>query len=284
MGLSVNLKEGRVANRKQIVGLWLKLWPFTHLVKRMSGHTPFRQLFRPLLNKRIFQVTFIPVNEEVGSPENVMLPSQLLAELVKASSHRFIYDGCICRQQEKCEKYPRDMGCLFLGEAAARLHPSLGHRAGVEECLEHIEKLSAMGLPGMIGRLWMDATALGVLHDFGRFLVVCFCCDCCCVVRTDLKRSSPYLKGAIRKLESVKVEVTEACKGCGTCVDNCFVGAISMRDGKAFIAQDQCKACGRCSSLCPNKAIEVDFDRRDKVVAELFERVKTAIPLQSDRE
>jgi ferredoxin len=268
-----------MGNKKRVVQLWLSLWPLTHFVKRISSYTPFRQLFSPLLKERLFDVTFIPINEDIPPPENVMLPRQVLRELVKASSHRFIYDGCICRKEEECENYPRDLGCLFLGEAAAHLHPSLGHRAGIEESLEHIEKMAEAGLTGMIGRIWMDATVLGVLRNFGRFLVVCFCCDCCCVVRTDLRKASPELKAGIKRLQAVRVSITDKCRGCGTCASNCFVAAINLRDGRAVIDQAACKACGRCSSLCPQEAIEVDFDREGQLMRELFSRVESAIAI-----
>ncbi|OFW55406.1 MAG: hypothetical protein A2W01_06655 [Candidatus Solincola sediminis] len=266
-----------MGNSKRIVNLWLKLWPLSHPVKKISSYPPFKQLFRPFLKQRVFELTFIPINEEIPAPENSILPRQVLQELVKASSHRFIYNGCICRQEEECQNYPRDMGCIFLGEAAAHLHPSLGHRAGIEECLEHVEKMSEMGLTGMIGRLWMDATVLGVLRNFGRFLVVCFCCDCCCIVRTNLRKASPDLKANIKRLQAVRVSVTDKCKGCGTCAENCFVAAIRIEDHRAVIDQMECKACGRCSVLCPQGAIELNFDREDEIMRELFNRVGSSI-------
>jgi ferredoxin len=266
-----------MGNKKRVVNWWLSLWPVAHLLKRISDYPPFRQLTRPVLARRIFDVTFVPINEEIPTPEESFLPYEVLAELVKASSHRFIYNGCICRQKEGCKNYPQDLGCIFLGEAAAYLDPSMGHRAGVEECLEHIEKMSETGLTGMIGRLWMDATALGVLRKFGDFLVVCFCCDCCCIVRTDMRNASPYLKRGIRKLESVRISVSDACKGCGTCEKNCFISAVKVKDGRAVIDQSLCKACGRCSIQCPQDAISVEFDRKDELVAELFERVGAVI-------
>lgn len=262
---------------KRVVNLFLSLWPFTHLVKKLSPYPPFRQLFAPLLRENLFQVTFIPVAEEVPTPQNTVIPRQVLAELIRASSHRFIHNGCICRNQEGCENYPRDLGCIFLGEAAAHLHPSIGHRASVEECLEHVEKGSEAGLVGMIGRIWFDATTLGVLHDFKNFVVVCFCCDCCCLVRAGLRKAGPEFKGAIKRLEAVRVEVTDACVGCGTCVASCFVGAASLRGGRSHIDRDACKACGRCAQLCPNGAITVEFDEQDAVFQELLSRVRSVI-------
>ncbi|MDI6874758.1 DUF362 domain-containing protein [Candidatus Solincola sp.] len=261
---------------KRVVKGFLSLWPFTHLVKKLSPYLPFRRLFAPLVDERVLQVTFLPVAEEIPSPENTVLPRQALAELIRASSYRFIHDGCICRNREGCRRYPRDIGCIFLGEAAAHLHPSLGHRASVEECLNHVDKAARAGLTGMVGRIWFDAASLGVLRNFRRFLVVCFCCDCCCLVRTDMRGAAPEFKGAIRRLDSVRVRVGDLCAGCGTCVEACFVGAVELRGGRAFIDPERCKGCGRCSLLCPNRAIEVEFDPQDALFRELLRRAGAA--------
>lgn len=48
----------------------------------------------------------------------------------------------------------------------------------------------------------------------------------------------------------------EICIGCGTCVENCPVCAISMVDGKAEINEDICVHCGTCAGVCPVNAIE----------------------------
>lgn len=223
------------------------------------------------------QVTFIPVAEDVPPPQSTVLPRQAVAELIRESSHRFIYHGCICRQQEGCRNYPRDLGCIFLGRAASRMHPSLGHPASVEECLEHLERASREGLTGMVGHIWFDALALGLLRHFGDFLVLCFCCDCCCLARTDMRRAGEEFKRAIRRLEAVRVRVTDRCRGCGTCAENCFVGAISLHRGRARIDELACKGCARCSQLCPNGAIEVGFDREDAFFQGLVSRVRPAL-------
>ncbi len=262
---------------RRVVKMFLSLWPFTHTVKKLSAYTPFRQLFAPLVKDGIFDVTFIPVYEDIPSPENMALPREVIAELIRASSHRFIHNGCICRNQEGCVNYPRDLGCIFLGEAAAHLHPSVGHRASVEECLNHLERASETGLTGMLGRIWFDATTMGVLHDFRNFLVLCFCCDCCCLVRADIKRAGPPFKQAIKKLDGVRVSITDDCVGCGTCVETCFVGAISLLDGRSSIDPDLCKGCGRCAAACPERAIRVEFDSESALYRELLDRVRPAV-------
>ncbi len=50
-------------------------------------------------------------------------------------------------------------------------------------------------------------------------------------------------------------KITEDCVGCGTCVDECPVGAIKETDGKYSIDQETCTQCGACKEVCPVEAI-----------------------------
>jgi len=52
----------------------------------------------------------------------------------------------------------------------------------------------------------------------------------------------------------VPVKVTDACTGCGVCVDVCPFGAVDMVNGKAVI-NEACRACGQCVDACPVGAI-----------------------------
>jgi electron transfer flavoprotein alpha subunit/NAD-dependent dihydropyrimidine dehydrogenase PreA subunit len=52
----------------------------------------------------------------------------------------------------------------------------------------------------------------------------------------------------------VPVKVTDACTGCGVCVDVCPFGAIDVVNGKAVI-NEACRACGQCVEACPVGAI-----------------------------
>ncbi|MEJ5185925.1 MAG: 4Fe-4S binding protein [Candidatus Geothermincolales bacterium] len=264
---------------RRVVDLFLRLWPLTHVLKRWSSNPLIGKAFSPFLGERIFQATFVPVAEEVPIVGSSPLPLEALRRLVITSSHRFIYHNCICRTQESCQRYPRDFGCIYLGDAAAHLHPSLGRLATVEECLEHVERGADLGLVGMVGRLWTDAVALGVLRQFPRFLVICFCCDCCCLVRTDMKGAGPELKAAIKRISSLSVEVGESCVGCGTCAETCFVGAISIREGRAHVDDDACKGCGRCVQVCPQGSLRIKLDEEDRLWRELLERVGPALGL-----
>ncbi|MDK2910518.1 MAG: hypothetical protein PWR20_2086 [Bacteroidales bacterium] len=48
--------------------------------------------------------------------------------------------------------------------------------------------------------------------------------------------------------------ITEDCVACGTCIDECPVGAIS--EGDIYkIDPDVCTDCGSCAEVCPTEAI-----------------------------
>jgi NAD-dependent dihydropyrimidine dehydrogenase PreA subunit len=45
------------------------------------------------------------------------------------------------------------------------------------------------------------------------------------------------------------------CNGCGNCIDTCPQRAISLRNGRAVINQEQCIQCLACVEACPVGAI-----------------------------
>lgn len=48
-----------------------------------------------------------------------------------------------------------------------------------------------------------------------------------------------------------------SCIGLGTCAKKCVFGAITVRDGLAFVDRDKCQACGMCVDSCPKGIIEL---------------------------
>ncbi|MBW2648353.1 MAG: 4Fe-4S binding protein [Deltaproteobacteria bacterium] len=50
--------------------------------------------------------------------------------------------------------------------------------------------------------------------------------------------------------------ITDECIACGSCEDECPVGAISEAEDKYVIDPEACTDCGACADVCPVEAIE----------------------------
>ena len=217
----------------------------------------------------------IRINKDIPFTSNVVLPSEVLREVIKRSNYHFIMNFCICRVSSDCNDYPHDLGCLFLGKGAQRISPKLGRIVSANEAIEHIDKCYDAGLVHIIGRNKIDSIWLntGPKEDL---LSICNCCPCCC-----LWKMTPHLPESISSgltpMEGVEISFnSDLCSGCGKCASGiCFVNAITLKDGKAVIREIDCRVCGRCAEICDNNAFTVlmnfnavdgSIDRIEKLV------------------
>jgi ferredoxin len=54
----------------------------------------------------------------------------------------------------------------------------------------------------------------------------------------------------------------DLCVGCGICVDECPVDAITQDESRrAFIEDSRCIRCGKCHDVCPQEAVRHDSER-----------------------
>lgn len=68
--------------------------------------------------------------------------------------------------------------------------------------------------------------------------------------------------GKLFQHSSVKPRVkAKYCTGCGTCIQACGSGALSLQDGLAVLNASRCTGCGECLQRCPRGAIGVDWDQ-----------------------
>ncbi len=58
----------------------------------------------------------------------------------------------------------------------------------------------------------------------------------------------------------------EMCTGCGTCVEECPVGAMSLEEDGALINEEECIRCGKCHDVCPEEAVRHDSERIPQMV------------------
>ena len=200
----------------------------------------------------------IQVNQPLETPQDVVLPSQMVEHFIEKASVHWVMNACICRDSEQCADYPIDMGCLFLGEAALGINPKLGRRVTKEEALEHVRRCREAGLVHLVGRNKLDTVWLGV-GPGDKLLTICNCCPCCCLWRI-LPHVAPGIGTKVSRMEGVTVTVSDRCVGCGTCTqDVCFVDAIHLVGDRAVI-NDACRGCGRCVGVCPQGAIELSIE------------------------
>jgi ferredoxin len=247
------------------VKLIKKMWPTRYLSAKAANVG----LVGTLMEKALFkgdQMTQIPINKNIeGADQSVALPFSILEEFVREASVRVIMHTCICRDNNRCTRYPIELGCVFLGEAARGIDPSLGKQAGIEETLGHIKDALQAGLVPFTGRNKLDTVWLGV-GPGERLLTICFCCPCCCLYSV-----YPYLPSRLQKtvvrLEGLEVQVGDRCGGCGLCETVCLSRAIHVSAGRAVIDEERCNGCGRCATECPEQAITLRLTRRDAVEA-----------------
>jgi ferredoxin len=216
----------------------------------------------------------IEVNQEIAFTSTV-LPSQIVHRFINEAKIHFIMNFCICRESNQCKDYPIDLGCLFMGEAAAKIDPRLGRLVTKNEAHQHVINARKAGLVHLIGRNKLDSVWLNV-GPSDKLLTVCNCCPCCCLWKM-LPDLGNHISSKITKLEGVRVYTTNDCIGCGTCLDSCFINAISIVDGRAIISDD-CRGCGRCVEVCPQNAIIISIDKER--LETTFERINSKVDLQ----
>jgi len=252
-------------------------WPIVKLGKKWSSLPVLKWIINPFFAYPYNEVTYVPINVKVAPPESVTIPNKVVRRVLDLAAEIFIVDECLCRGHTKCRDYPQDIGCMVLGRAVERMHPSHGRKVTLDEAHNHVQKAADAGLIASIAHVWIDPLAFG-LPDFDKLMFICFCDDCCCLYRTHLEKRGPNLDKACKGLPGISIQLNRAlCQGCGKCAEWCFVRAINMENGKPQFGPD-CRGCGRCVEICPQNALELNLTEEEI----LFQRIKQRIEKVAD--
>ncbi len=251
-----------------------RLKPFLPLLETFRlGKIPGLRRWIPWLNPDQNSINYLPVNERI-IVENSVLPSRVVHDLIDSASVHVLMDKCGCRLLNNCQRYPHDVGCMFMGETALKLPHGVCQPVSKEAAHAHADRAMGLVLLPMIGKLRVD-NFIYMTPDRGKLLSLCFCCECCCILRSYKHVPAPYLDGIIEPIPGMVIEVTDACTGCGTCLETCAFNAITIENGRA-VHNAQCRGCCRCERVCPFNAVKVTI-HNDTYADEVKNRIRAHV-------
>ena len=134
----------------------------------------------------------------------IVLTPDLARELIDSAAYIALAHRCPCREEHKCQDYPVDFGCLYLGEGARDI-VAKGNAREIDrrQAMEHLRHAGDLGLVHMV--LWMNNL---------RALKLCSCCPCCCISR----RTGDGMKAYIDGITGMGIARAEGeCNACGEC-------------------------------------------------------------------
>ena len=102
--------------------------------------------------------------------------------------------------------------------------------------------------------------AAGLVHNInnaeGEVTFMCNCCSCCCPILGAMKKG---LKNVSQPSRFHAQVIHENCTDCLSCLDYCYVAALTYDNQALNFDIETCIGCGLCASHCPEHAIKMVF-------------------------
>ncbi len=192
----------------------------------------------------------IIVNEELEVPEEQILPTQKIEELIEKYDDIAV-GHCFCRQHAEfignpCKQIALIPSCFTLGKSARHTsNHGFSKLVSKEEALKILKQCEEAGLVHKAYHLHGDTSKEEV--------AVCNCCSCCC-----LNSRQGMIFPTVNATNYLAEIDPDLCIGCGTCVEKCHNQAIELNDDNiAERNEEYCVGCGVCAYFCPENAISL---------------------------
>ncbi|MFX0036848.1 MAG: ATP-binding protein [Candidatus Hermodarchaeota archaeon] len=194
----------------------------------------------------------ISINEEINVPEEKLIPTQKIEEILKKSDDIAV-GHCFCRHHKdllgnSCKTTELRENCFTLGKSARYcVEQGFARKISREEALKILKDSEKDGLVHKIFHPNSD-----LAREESSF---CNCCKCCCGTLEWWRMGVTALINWTNFLARVDEGL---CTGCETCIKKCPVDAINLNnDIKAEINKTRCIGCGICAHFCPEGAISL---------------------------
>jgi len=181
--------------------------------------------------------------------EQVIPYTKARSIIMQHPDHIVVLD-CPCRSSRANPCLPLDV-CLIVGEPFAGFvhdhHPERSRWITSEEADQILQAEHARG--HVAHAFFKDAM-------LGRFYAICNCCSCCCGAMQAHRNGVPMLASS-----GYRAEVdADLCIECGTCVEYCQFGALSMNGSTSTVDIEMCMGCGVCVDQCVQGALSLVRD------------------------
>lgn len=111
------------------------------------------------------------------------------------------------------------------------------------------------------------AGIMGMKAETTEPVVACLLCSGTCdVAKTKFDYEGISDCVAANKILGGAKSCPNGCLGLGSCISVCQFGAISIKDGIAYIDEEKCVACGKCVTKCPKHIIKLVPKKQKHIV------------------
>jgi Na+-translocating ferredoxin:NAD+ oxidoreductase subunit B len=202
-----------------------------------------------MLSTGVSQMRTIPVGKSI-SVEHQVATYDHIADVIRGSDGPFAILDCICRKSaalrgNPCKKTTRHETCMPIGDIT-----KYGVEQGAGRAISRDEALN-------IARMNEDEGLVFQPSNNQKVGFICTCCGCCYgMLHMQKSLPKPVDFWATNFYAWVN---TEACSGCGTCVERCQVDALTVDDrtNTSSVNPNRCIGCGNCVVTCPTGAMSL---------------------------